>query len=154
MPVPFLANWIQIPSLDAWLASSQAASSALEEKARTGCSAAMRRPIVHSKAMPKRLITVLVAALALLVAGPAFAQDPTATAAPGQPPANASSAVKEIYRDYRADGKIDVCSHTRDALQKALDTIETQFDTDYPDFREAVKAGIQRHDKGRCPDDA
>ena len=103
--------------------------------------------------MPKRLITVLAAALALLIAGPAFAQDPTATAQPGQPPANATEAVKQIYNDYRADGKIDVCTHQRDDLQKALDTIEPQFDTDYPDFREALEAGIQRHDKGRCAED-
>jgi hypothetical protein len=100
--------------------------------------------------MSKRLITALVAALALLVAAPAYAQRPTATASPGQPPANATEPVKQIYSDYRDDGVIDVCKHPRADLQQALDTIEPQFDTDYPDFREALKAGIQRWDKGRC----
>jgi hypothetical protein len=37
-------------------------------------------------------------------------------------------------------------------LQETLDGIEAAFDRDFPDFREAVKAGIQRHDKGRCDD--
>lgn len=100
--------------------------------------------------MPLRLITVLVAALALLPAT-AFAQEPTAT--PG-PPNSASNAVKLIYEDYRRDGKIDVCEHERDDLQDALDTIEPDFDTDYPDFREAIEAGITRHDKDRCSGDA
>ncbi|MDA0182431.1 hypothetical protein OJ997_19135 [Solirubrobacter phytolaccae] len=96
--------------------------------------------------MGLRLITVLVAALALLPAT-AFAQEPTAT--PG-PPDSASDAVKLIYEDYRRDGKIDVCEHERADLEDALDTIEPDFDTDYPDFREAIEAGIQRHDNGRC----
>jgi hypothetical protein len=152
--VPFLANFSQIPSLSAWLASIQSANASLEGKARTGCSVAIGRPIVHSTAMPKRLIAALVAALALVVAAPAFAQDPTATASPGQPPANASAAVKKIYSDYRDDGTVAVCKHARADLQKALDTIEKQFDIDYPDFRDELKAGIQEHDKGRCPDDS
>ena len=96
--------------------------------------------------MPLRLLAVLVAALALFPAT-ALAQEPTAT--PG-PPDNASDAVKLIYEDYRRDGKIDVCEHERADLEDALDTIEPAFDTDYPDFREAVEAGIQRHDNGRC----
>src|SRR3954451_12177989 len=136
-----------IPSLAAWLASSQVRNSVCDAKASTGCIA---RPIVHSKLMSKRLITALVAALALLVAAPAYAQKATATASPGQPPATATEAVKQIYSDYRDDGLIDVCTHARADLQQALDAIEPQFDTDYPDFREALKAGIQRWDKGRC----
>lgn len=98
--------------------------------------------------MPLRLITVLVAALALFPAA-ALAQEPTAT--PG-PPDSASDAVKLIYEDYRRDGKIDVCEHERADLEDALDTIEPDFDTDYPDFREAAEAGVQRHDNGRCDD--
>jgi len=98
--------------------------------------------------MPLRLITVLVAALALWPAA-ALAQEPTAT--PG-PPDSASDAVKLIYEDYRRDGKIDVCEHDRADLEDALDTIEPDFDTDYPDFREAIEAGIQRHDNARCDD--
>ena len=88
--------------------------------------------------MSLRLITALVAALALWPAA-ASAQNPTST--PG-PPNSASDAVKLIYEDYRRDGKIDVCEHERADLQDALDTIEPDFDTDYPDFREALEAGV------------
>ena len=103
--------------------------------------------------MTQRSITALLAVLALLVAVPAaFAQSATPT--PGGPPADASKAVKAIYTDYRSDGKIDVCDHERTDLQDALDTIEPEFDTDNPDFRAALEAGIQRHDDGRCDSDA
>ena len=100
----------------------------------------MGRAIVHSTSMPKRPLTALLAVLVLLLAAPtAFAQTPTAT--PGGAPDDASEAVKEIYSDYRNDGKIDVCTHERDDLQDALDTIEPDFDTDNPDFRAALEAG-------------
>jgi hypothetical protein len=106
--------------------------------------------------MPKRPITALAAALALLVAAPtaAHAQTPTPTAdhAEAEPPEGASKGVKKIYDDYSDDGKIEVCDHTRDDLKDALDTIEDDVDTDFPDFREAVEAGIQRHDNRRCDD--
>ena len=49
---------------------------------------------------------------------------------------------------------IAVCKHTRDDLQETLDTIETDFDRDFPDFREALEAGVKRHDGNRCDDDA
>ena len=117
--------------------------------------------------MRKRPITALVAALALLAALPAaaWAQDPTptptATAQQSQDdgsaakaPDDASKEVKAIYTDYSRDGVIDVCDHTRENLQKTLDTIEADFDRDFPDFREAVEAGIQRHDDGKCDSDA
>src|SRR5262249_31591293 len=133
-----------MPSLAAWFSSSHAAKASCDANSRTGCSVAIERSILHSTFMPKRLITALVAALALAFAAPASRQAPTATPEPGQPPANATEPVKQIYSDYRADGVIDVCKHARADLQKALDTIEPQFDTDYPDFREALEAGIQR----------
>src|SRR4051812_7864983 len=85
--------------------------------------------------MPKRLIVALAAALALLVAAPALAQDPTATAPAAQPPANASAGVKKIYSDYRDTGTVHACKHARDDVQDALDTIED-------------------HNAGKCPQDA
>ncbi|HWK28065.1 MAG TPA: hypothetical protein VNS09_15980 [Solirubrobacter sp.] len=111
--------------------------------------------------MRTRPITALLAALALLAVAPgaSFAQTPTptptATAAQddgtaADPPADAPKAVKSVYDDYSRDGVIDVCKHTRADLQDTLDSIEPDFDRDFPDFREAVQAGIQRHDKGRC----
>jgi len=100
--------------------------------------------------MPLRLFTVLVAALALLPAA-ARAQEPTST--PG-PPNSASDAVKLIYEDYRRDGgQIDLCAHDRADLEDAMDTIKPAFDRDFPDFREALEIGIQRHDDGRCDED-
>jgi hypothetical protein len=115
--------------------------------------------------MHTRPITALLAALALLAVTPAasLAQSPTptptATAAQddgsaADPPADASKEVKAVYTDYSRDGVIDVCDHTRETLQETLDSIEADFDRDFPDFREAVKAGIQRHDKNRCGGDA
>jgi hypothetical protein len=114
--------------------------------------------------MSTRPITALMAALALLAVTPAalYAQTPTptptATAAQqddgaAEAPEDASKEVKAIYTDYSRDGVIDVCDHARDDLQEALDTIEPAFDRDFPDFREALEAGIQRHDKNRCDEE-
>src|SRR3954452_25104232 len=116
---------------------------------------------VQWTSMRKRPITAVLAALALLavVCTASFAQSPTPTATAAQddgtaadPPADASKEVKAVYTDYSRDGVIDVCDHARAVLQETLDGIEAAFDRDFPDFREAVKAGIQRHDKGRCDD--
>jgi len=95
--------------------------------------------------MPKRPLTAVLAALALLTAAPAasHAQDP---------PADAPAAVQAIYQDYRNDGKVEPCDHEVEHLQDALDTIEPAFDQDYPDFRAALEAGINDHDV--CDDDA
>src|SRR4051794_31676616 len=114
--------------------------------------------------MRMRPITALVAALALLAAVPPVvrAQDPTPspTATAGQSassadaPKDASKEVKRIYDDYRRDGRIEACDHTRANLQAALDTIQPAFDSDYPDFRVGLEAAITEHAKGRCPADA
>jgi outer membrane biosynthesis protein TonB len=58
--------------------------------------------------------------------------------------------VKRVYRDYRQDGKIDNCKHSRKALKRTLQSISDEFDADFPDFREAVKAAIKDWDKQRC----
>ncbi len=116
--------------------------------------------------MRMRPITALVAALALLAAVPVAtrAQDPTPTPTPtasqsqqddgssAEAPEGASAEVIAIYDDYSDDGKIEVCDHERTDLQDALDGIEADVDRDFPDFREAIRAGIQRHDGGRCDD--
>jgi hypothetical protein len=112
--------------------------------------------------MRTRPTTVLATALALLAIAPlsASAQDPSPTATPTATP-SASSAdaktdwpkdVQRVYDDYRRDGVIDVCKHTQKTLQDTLDTIEPAYDQDYPDFREAISAGIARHKSGRCAD--
>jgi hypothetical protein len=106
--------------------------------------------------MRTRPITVLATALALLATTPhaARAQDPTPTATPTASSADAKTDwpkdVQRVYDDYRRDGVIDVCVHTQKTLQDTLDTIQPAYDQDYPDFREAVSAGIARHKSGKC----
>jgi hypothetical protein len=126
--------------------------------------------------MRTRLPTVLAAALALLAAVPPAvrAQAPTATPTPtatvtatptadtsqangsgaAEAPKNAPKPVQRVYDDYRRDGVIDVCAHTESDLQETLVTIEPAFDRDYPDFRQALEAGIARHKSGRCTDES
>lgn len=95
--------------------------------------------------MPKRPLTAALAALALLMAAPAasHAQDP---------PANAPADVQAIYQDYRNDIRIEPCDHEVEDLQTALDTIEPEFDQDFPDFRAALEAGINEHSNNGCDD--
>jgi hypothetical protein len=93
--------------------------------------------------MRTRPITVFAVALALLAVVPAArAQDKF--------PAD----VQRVYDDYRMDGVIDVCDHTQQTLQQTRDTIKPDFDRDYPDFREAVEAGIDKHKDGGCSGDS
>jgi hypothetical protein len=94
--------------------------------------------------MRTRPITVFAVALALLaaVAPVARAQDKF--------PAD----VQKVYDDYRADGVIDVCDHTQATLESTRDSIKPEFDRDYPDFREAVEAGIDKHKDGGCGGDS
>ena len=87
--------------------------------------------------MPKRPITALVAALALLAAA---ARRPTPRTRPARQTRPTRS--RRSTRTTARDGKIEVCDHEREDLQDALDTIEPDFDTDYPDFRAALEAGI------------
>ncbi len=95
--------------------------------------------------MPKRPLTAVLAALALLTAAPAASHAQN-------PPADAPADVQAIYQDYRNDGKVEPCDHEVEHLQDALETIEPAFDQDYPDFRAALEAGINDHDD--CDDDA
>jgi hypothetical protein len=94
--------------------------------------------------MPKRPLTAVLAALALLTAAPAasLAQDP---------PADAPAAVQAIYQDYRNDGKVEPCEHELEDLEEAQDTIEPAFQQDYPDFRVTLEAAI--NDRDDCDDE-
>ena len=58
--------------------------------------------------------------------------------------------VRRVYADFQRDARIDNCDHTRTALERTLESISEEFDTDFPDFREAVRAAIKDHDKERC----
>jgi hypothetical protein len=121
--------------------------------------------------MRVRLLGLLVAAVAFIAALPAAAsaQDPTPTPTvtptptatptpvPTPTPAEEKQAklrkrkvVKRVYRDFRDDGRIDNCKHSRLALKRTLQSISDQYDVDFPDFREAVKAAIKDWDKKVC----
>ena len=94
--------------------------------------------------MRTRPITVFAVALALLAA-----VAPPAARAQDKFPAD----VQKVYDDYRSDGVIEVCDHTQATLESTRDTIKPDFDRDYPDFREAVEAGIDKHKDGGCGGD-
>jgi len=124
-------------------------------------------------------LTGALAALALAVpavfATPSTAQDPlptltatpspspagTATPSPTPTPAERERAerdrrdrrakpVRAIYRDFERDGRIDDCDHTEEALKRARRSISDSYADDYPDFRDALTAAIERHQSGRC----
>jgi hypothetical protein len=58
--------------------------------------------------------------------------------------------VRSIYRDFERDGRIDDCDHTVKALKIARRSISDSYKEDFPDFRDALTAAIERHDKGQC----
>jgi hypothetical protein len=60
--------------------------------------------------------------------------------------------VKRVYRDFRRDGKIESCEHSRKALQRTLESVGDEFAVDFPDFRPAVKAAIKDWKSGDCPE--
>src|SRR5688500_15679566 len=112
---------------------------------------------------------ILIVLAALLAAPAASAQDPavtptpTATPTPSPTPTPEEIAeaerkeklrkrkvVRRVYNDYETDARIDNCEHSRTALKRTLQSITDDFDTDFPDFRVAVKAAIKNHDAERC----
>ena len=123
--------------------------------------------------MRVRLLGLLVAVVAFIAAlsTAAAAQDPTpaptetpvptptptVTPTPTPTPKEERQArlrkrkvVKRVYRDFRTDGRIDNCKHSRLALRRTEQSISEQYDVDFPDFREAVKAAIKDWDKKVC----
>jgi hypothetical protein len=119
-------------------------------------------------------LTGFAAGLALVLAPAASAQttptpSPTATATPS-PTATATPTpeptptpeekqdakdrkrkdVRRIYRDFERDGRIDDCDHTEKALKIARRSISDSYKEDFPDFREALTAAIERHRDGKC----
>jgi hypothetical protein len=58
--------------------------------------------------------------------------------------------VKRIYRDFEKDGRIDDCDHTERALKRARRSIEDSYAEEYPDFRDALTAALERHRDGKC----
>jgi hypothetical protein len=60
-----------------------------------------------------------------------------------------AKAVRRIYRDFE-DGRIDDCDHPVTALKRARRSIEDSYGEEFPDFRDALTAAIERHDSGKC----
>jgi hypothetical protein len=123
--------------------------------------------------MRVRLLGLLVAAVAFIAAlsPAALAQDPTVTPVPTVTPTPTPTVtpeptptpaeekqaklrkrkvVRRVRRDFRDNGRIDNCKHSRLALKRTLQSISEQEDIDFPDFREAVKAAIKDWDKKVC----
>jgi cobalamin biosynthesis Mg chelatase CobN len=61
-------------------------------------------------------------------------------------------AVKKVYRDYRDDGVIEACDHTRKALQRTLDDLPPEADIETPDLRPALEAAIEQVKDDNCPE--
>ena len=115
-------------------------------------------------------LTGAVAALSLaVIVTPAAAQDPSVTPTPTPSPTPSATptpsptptpeerrderdrdakTVKRIYRDFESDGRIDDCDHTERALKRARRSIEDSYKEEYPDFRDALTAAIERHISG------
>ena len=86
-----------------------------------------------------RLASGLIALLALLsVAAVARAQS------------ERPKSVELVYRDYRDDGVIDACDHTKKALQKTLDQLPAEADIETPDLRPALEAAIEQVEQDEC----
>jgi hypothetical protein len=129
--------------------------------------------------MPTRLTGILLVVAAFAVAPSAWAQEPTptptlptptptptptVTPTPTPTPEEIAEAerkeklrkrkvVRRVYADFRRDGRIDNCEHSRTALKRTRESITDEFDTDFPDFREAVTAAIKDHDDARCEEE-
>src|SRR5215217_908366 len=91
-----------------------------------------------------RLTGGLIVLLALFAAtAPAWSQDGDS---------ERSKAVKKVYRDYRDDGVIEACDHTRKALQRTLDDLAPEEDVETPDLRPALEAAIEQLEEEDCPE--
>jgi hypothetical protein len=84
-------------------------------------------------------LIVLLAALFLAV--PAWGQDDEEERA---------KAVDKVLRDYRDDGVIEACDHTRQALRDTLKDLPPEADIETPDLRPALEAGIEQVKADEC----
>ncbi len=68
----------------------------------------------------------------------------------GEPPEDASKRVRRVYRDFRRDAIIEPCDHTLYILRETRDSVPEDFDADFPDFLESVKAAISERKTLDC----
>jgi hypothetical protein len=83
---------------------------------------------------------------------PTATPSPTVTPTPTPTPtyAKQTKETRRVYRDYKRDGVIEACDHTRKDLRRTLKTIRPQFEEEFPDFRDAVRAAIKQHNRRKC----
>jgi hypothetical protein len=87
-------------------------------------------------------LIVLLAALSL--GAPAWGQDDEEERA---------KAVDKVLRDYRDDGVIEACDHTRRALRDTLHELPPEADIETPDLRPALEAGIEQVKADECEEE-
>lgn len=78
---------------------------------------------------------------------------PTATPTPEEEQAakdRKRKVVRRIYRDFEKDGRIEGCDHSVKALKIALRSISDEYEQDFPDFKDAVKAAIRSNKRTGC----
>src|SRR3954449_6897203 len=125
------------------------------------------------RARLKGALTALVAASLTALPSAAGAQDPlptisptptpTATVTPTPTPTATPTpeeeaaaktrkrkVVRRIYRDFEKDGRIAQCDHSLKALRLTRDSISDEYATDYPDFKDALRAAIRANKAGKC----
>lgn len=62
-------------------------------------------------------------------------------------------AVDKVLRDYRDDGVIEACDHTRRALRDTLEQLPPEADIETPDLRPALEAGIEQVKADECEEE-
>lgn len=86
---------------------------------------------------------------------PSITPIPTPTATPTPEEKRAAKdrkrkVVRRIYRDFERDGRIAACDHTQKALKITLRSISDEYEQDFPDFKDAVKAAIRAEKRDQC----
>ena len=71
-------------------------------------------------------------------------------ALPGPASAAVPAGVRQVIRDYRADGRIDPCKHSAEDLRATLKAVSSDTEQYAPDFPEAVRAAIEARAGGAC----
>lgn len=66
------------------------------------------------------------------------------------PAAASADALTRVFGDYRADGRIDPCSHSAGALQEARGNIPNDIEQYAPDFPAALDSAIEARAAGAC----
>jgi outer membrane biosynthesis protein TonB len=111
-----------------------------------GMALALAAPAAAHAQTPPPIPTVTATA----TPSPTATPTPSVTPTPTPEPAKQTKYTRRVYRDFKRDGVIEACDHTRKTLRRTVKTIRPAFEDSYPDFRDAVEAAIKQWDKGKC----